>query len=66
MVYWVKNPPSNAGDHRDLGSIPGSGISPREVNSNLLQYFCLDNPMEEEHGRLYNPGVTKSQTGLSN
>ena len=25
----VKNPPANAGDPRDMGSIPGSGRSPR-------------------------------------
>ena len=32
----------NAGD---LGSIPGSGRSPGEGNGNLLQYYCLENPM---------------------
>ena len=31
---------------RDLGSIPGSGISPREGNSNPLQYPGLGNPMD--------------------
>ena len=30
----------------DLGSIPGSGISPGEGNGNLLQYWCLENPMD--------------------
>jgi len=30
----------------DLGSIPGSGRSPGEGNSNALQYSCLENPME--------------------
>ena len=29
----------------DLGSIPGSGRSPGEVNGNLFQYFRLGNPM---------------------
>ena len=33
----------NAGD---LGSIPGSGRSPGEGNSNPLQYSCLENPMD--------------------
>ena len=33
----------NAGD---LGSIPGSGRSPGEGNGNLLQYYCLENPMD--------------------
>ena len=35
----------NAGD---LGSIPGSGRSPGEGNGNLLQYSCLENPMDGE------------------
>ena len=33
----------NAGD---LGSIPGSGRSPGEVNDNPLQYSCLENSMD--------------------
>jgi len=38
----VKNPPANAGD---LGSICGSGRSPREGNGNPLQYSCPGNLM---------------------
>ena len=34
----------NAGDP---GSIPGSGRSPGEGNGNPLQYFCLENPMDD-------------------
>ena len=30
----------------DLGSIPGSGISPGEGNGNPVQYSCLGNPMD--------------------
>ena len=30
----------------DLGSIPGSGRSPGEGNGNLLQYSCLENPID--------------------
>ena len=41
----VKNPPSNAGDTRDMGSIPESGRSPGGRNGNPLQYSCSDNPM---------------------
>ena len=37
----------NAGD---LGSIPGSGRSPREVSGYLLQYSCLENSTEEPGG----------------
>ena len=33
----------NAGDP---GSIPGSGRSSGEGNGNLLQYSCLENPMD--------------------
>jgi len=39
----VKNLPTNAGD---TGSIPGSGRSPGERNSNPLQYSCLENFMD--------------------
>ena len=42
----VKNPPANAGDTRDMGSIPQLGRSPEEGNSNPLQYSCLENLME--------------------
>ena len=44
QVALIKNPPTNAGDVRDVGFIPGSGRSPGEGNP--LQYFCLRNPME--------------------
>ena len=30
----------------DRGLIPGSGRSPGEGNGNLLQYYCLENPMD--------------------
>ena len=42
----VKNLPDNAGNTGDLGSIPGSGSSPRKGNSNPLQFSCLGNPMD--------------------
>ena len=44
----VKNPPANAGDARDSGSIPGLGRSPGAGNGNLLQYSYLENSMERE------------------
>ena len=31
---------------RDMGSIPGSGRSPREGTGNPFQYFCLKNTMD--------------------
>ena len=42
----VKNPSANAGDIRDMGSIPGLGRSPGGGNGNPLQYSCLENPMD--------------------
>ena len=48
----VKNPPANAGDVRNAGSIPGLGRSPGGEHGNPLQYSCLENPMEEESGGL--------------
>ena len=45
MALVGKNPPDNAGDIRYLGLIPGSGRSPGIEHGNLLQGFCLGNPM---------------------
>ena len=42
----VKNLPANAGDPRDTALILGSGRSPGGENSYLLQYSCLENPMD--------------------
>ena len=42
----VKNPPVNAGDARDVDSMPGFGRSPGEENGYQLQYSCLENPMD--------------------
>ena len=39
VVLVGKNPPANAGDARDVGSIPGLGRSPGVGNGNPLQYF---------------------------
>ena len=42
----VKNSPVNAGNLRDVDSIPGSGRSPGGAYGNRLQYSCLENPMD--------------------
>ena len=42
----VKNTPVNAGDIRDMGSIPGLGRSSGGGYSNPLWYCCLENPMD--------------------
>ena len=57
----VKNPPANT---RDLGLIPGSGRSSGEGNGNLLQYSCLENPMDRGVHRVTRIGhnlLTKQQ-----
>ena len=46
MAQWFKNLPDNAGDIRGVGLIPGSGRSPGGEHGNLLQYSCLENPMD--------------------
>ena len=42
----IKNLLANAGDARDVHSIPQSGRSPGVGSGNLLQYFYLENPMD--------------------
>ena len=56
----VKNLPANAGDARDAGSIPGSGRTPGEGNGYMLQYFCLENPMDRGTWRATVHGVAKN------
>ena len=51
----------NAGDP---GSIPGSGRSPGEGNSNPFQYSCLENPLDREAWWATVHGVATSQTRL--
>ena len=41
----VKNPPADAEDTRDMGSVPESGRSPGGGHGNPFQYSCLENPM---------------------
>ena len=66
----VKNPPANAGDTVDLGSMSGWGRSPGGENGNSLQYPCLENPwrISSSHRRAWRAtvrGVAKSQALLS-
>ena len=58
MALLVKNPPANAGDIRDTGSIPGLGRSPGGGHGNPLQYSYLENP----HGMLQSIGLKESDT----
>ena len=43
----VKNPPANAGERRDAGSISGLGGSPGERNGNPVQYSGLENSTDK-------------------
>ena len=58
----VKNPPANAGDVGDTGSIPGSGRSPGGGHGNPLQYSCLENSMDRGDWQATVHGVTESRT----
>ena len=58
VVLMVKNLPANAGDVRDVGSIPGSGRSPGGGHGNPLQYSCLENPMDRGTWQAIGCGVT--------
>ena len=69
VVLVVKNPPTNAGDAGDEGSVPGSGRSPGVGNGNPLQYSCLKISMDKRslqwalQGGLYSPwGHSESDT----
>ena len=61
----VKNPPTNAGDAGDTGSIPESGRSSIVGSGNLLHYSCLENSMDREAWQATIHGVARSQTQLS-
>ena len=65
-VSWValvvKTLPTSEGDIRDVGSIPGSGRSPGGEHGSLLQYTCLENPMDRGAWQAMVHRVTQSQT----
>ena len=64
MALVVKNMHANAGDIRDAGLIPGSGISPGGGHGNPLQYSCLQNPMDSRAWWATVHSVVKSQALL--
>ena len=49
----------------DLGSIPGSGSSPRKGNGNPLQYSCLENPMDKGAWQATRHGITRVRHDLA-
>ena len=58
VALMVKNPPANAGEVRDVGSIlgryPGGG------HGKPSQYSCLENPMDREAWQVIVQRVSKS------
>ena len=64
VVLVVKNPPANAGDVRDSGSIHGLGRSPGGGNGNPFQYSCPENPMARGTWQATVHRVGKNQTRL--
>ena len=56
--------PANAGDIKDVSSIPGSERSLGGGNGNPLQYSCLENPMDRGAWQATVHRVTKSWTRL--
>ena len=50
----------NAEATGDMGSIPGLGRSRGGGHGNLLQYSCLENPMDRRPWRATVPGVAES------
>ena len=58
----VKNLPANAGDAREMGSIPGLGRSPGGGNGNLFHILAWKIPWTEGPAGLQVPQVTKNWT----
>ena len=64
VALVVKNPHANAEDLGDVGSIPGSGRSPRGGHGNSLQYSCLENLTDRGAGWAIVHRVAKGWTRL--
>ena len=56
----VKNPPPDPGGAGDVGSIPGSGGSPREGNGSAFQCSNLESSMDRGAWQATVQGITKS------
>ena len=62
MALVAKKPPANAGNVRNMGSIPGSGRSAGEENGNPLQYLLLENSIDRGAWQATFHRVSKSRT----
>ena len=61
MALVIKNPPVNAGDERDGGSIPGLGGSLGGGHGTPLYCSCLENPIDRAAWWATVHEITKSQ-----
>ena len=62
VTLAVKNLPASAGDTGDSGSTPGWERCPGGGQGNLLQYSCLEDPMDRGAWWATVHGASKSQT----
>ena len=60
-----KEPAARAGGARDTGLIPGPGRSPGGGHGNLLQYSCLENPMNSGAWLLQSTGSQRDGHDLA-
>ena len=63
MVQWLKYLPDNAGDARDVGSIPGLGRSPGEGRATHYSLLAWRIPRTEEPGGLQSTGSQRVKIG---
>ena len=56
MALVVSSLPANAGDEREVGSVPGLGKPLEGEHGKPLQHPCLENPMDGEPGGLQSMG----------
>ena len=63
VALEVKNPPANAGDVKNMGSISGLGRSPGGGHGNPLQSSCLENSMDREAWRARLPSCRGHRVG---
>ena len=65
VVLVGKDPPAEAGEAGDSGSLPALGSSPGEGHGNPLQYSCMENTMDRGTWQATINRVAKSQTRLT-
>ena len=56
VALMAKNPPTNAGDVRDVDSIPGLGRSPGDLGATHSRVLAWRIPWTKEPGRLQSIG----------